>query len=252
MLSDKSDNLWKKKLHDIFSVFLEICEKNNLRYYCYAGTALGAVRHHGIIPWDDDIDVAMPRPDYNRLLDILEHKPLQNYQLITPESCKTYYLPHAKLFDKTTTLLEVKRFKCVIGVNIDIFPLDGTCSDPSVAEKLYNQYNKKLNYFKAATAFYSIKDMMNMLLKLKIRTFLRTTFFCISKPYSRRIMLKAIRKIENLYDYDSSDMVINYIEYYGFNKGFYQKKWFDNGYKTTFGTETVIIPNQYDNYLKKM
>ena len=61
---------WNATILDILKAFMEICKTHNLRYYCCAGTAIGAARHHGMIPWDDDIDVLMPRPDYDRLLEI--------------------------------------------------------------------------------------------------------------------------------------------------------------------------------------
>ena len=61
---------WNAIILDILKKFISICEEHHLTYYCCGGTAIGAIRHHGMIPWDDDIDVFMPRPDYDRLLDI--------------------------------------------------------------------------------------------------------------------------------------------------------------------------------------
>ena len=65
------------KLHfvlvEILDYFVSICEKNNLRYFLVYGTALGAYRHKGFIPWDDDLDVAMPRKDYQKFLEIMQH-----------------------------------------------------------------------------------------------------------------------------------------------------------------------------------
>ena len=246
------EDLWKEKLENIFYTFISICEKNNLRYYCSAGTALGAVRHHGIIPWDDDIDVAMPRPDYNRFIEIMKTAPSFPYKIITPETNKSYYLPYAKLYDTRTSLLEVIQFKCVIGINIDIFPLDGTSIVPMEAERLYNKYNKYFSIFKSATAHHPFKEWVIMLYNFKIRTFLRTAFICIFKPYARKITLNYMRKIENKYNYDTSDMVINYVEYYGFAKGYFPKTWFGKGTKTIFGSKEAIIPNQYDKYLRRI
>ena len=64
---------WNATILDILKAFIEICNKYHLRYYCCAGTAIGAARHHGMIPWDDDIDVLMPRPDYDRFMHAFGH-----------------------------------------------------------------------------------------------------------------------------------------------------------------------------------
>ena len=66
---------WNATILDILKAFMDICERHDLTFYCCAGTAIGAVRHGGIIPWDDDIDVIMPRPDYDRLLEIAKTVP---------------------------------------------------------------------------------------------------------------------------------------------------------------------------------
>ena len=65
---------WNTTILDILKTFISICQRHNLHYYCCAGTAIGAVRHQGMIPWDDDIDVIMPRPDYDRFLEIARHE----------------------------------------------------------------------------------------------------------------------------------------------------------------------------------
>ena len=57
---------WNGILVEVFSTFISFCARHQLRYFCAGGTAIGAVRHQGMIPWDDDIDVCMPRPDYER------------------------------------------------------------------------------------------------------------------------------------------------------------------------------------------
>ena len=106
---------WNATILDILKAFIRICDEYGLRYYCCAGTAIGAVRHHGIIPWDDDIDVIMPRPDYDRLLEIAETADLGKYELITPYGDDTYPLYFSKISNKDTTLNEDRHIPCVIG-----------------------------------------------------------------------------------------------------------------------------------------
>lgn len=108
-----------KKVH-------RICQENNLRYIMLGGTLLGAVRHRGFIPWDDDLDIGLPRPDYDRLLELLEKKPVEGCFLQTFRTDAHYVQPYAKLRLDHTRFVE--RFWEGIdmhqGVFIDIFPLD--------------------------------------------------------------------------------------------------------------------------------
>lgn len=99
---------WNAAILDILKTFISICHTHNLRYYCCAGTAIGAVRHHGMIPWDDDIDVIMPRPDYDRFLEIARHEDFGNYEVVTPYNNERYPLYFSKLVNKNTTLIEEK------------------------------------------------------------------------------------------------------------------------------------------------
>lgn len=75
---------------DILIYIDDICKQNNIRYYMMYGTLLGAVRHGGFIPWDDDIDISMPREDYNKLRSVLENDKESPYKLISLEHDKDY------------------------------------------------------------------------------------------------------------------------------------------------------------------
>ena len=115
----------------IFKVFAAICEKHRLRYYAAYGTALGAIRHHGFIPWDDDFDVAMPRDDYERFRKMAEEALPARYKYCdwhnTKELSPNVY---AKIQDSNrVAVLDIeKKIGRTLphGVYIDIFPLDGT------------------------------------------------------------------------------------------------------------------------------
>ena len=140
---------WNAAILDILKTFISICHTHNLRYYCCAGTAIGAVRHHGMIPWDDDIDVIMPRPDYDRFLEIARHEDFGNYEVVTPYNNERYPLYFSKLVNKNTTLIEEKERPCIIGLFVDIFPLDATADDVEQAKALQRKYVKHINCLNA-------------------------------------------------------------------------------------------------------
>jgi lipopolysaccharide cholinephosphotransferase len=113
---------------EILNSFADFCESNELSYFLYAGTLLGAVRHQGFIPWDDDIDVVMPRRAYDRLHSIAsEEAAINGYSLCSPSTIPGFPWPFAKIADNPGTL-SIEGGTDVnyrIGINIDVFPLDG-------------------------------------------------------------------------------------------------------------------------------
>lgn len=122
--------------------FHEFCSKNNLKYYAIGGTMLGAIRHNGFIPWDDDVDIGMPRKDYEKLIILLKNTEQKKYILETPKTkANDYYYPFSKLYDTDTTLIENTKYKIKRGVYLDIFPLDGVGNNfeesKKFAKKIY-------------------------------------------------------------------------------------------------------------------
>ena len=88
---------------EILVQFRDYCEANNLQYFLYAGTLLGAIRHQGFIPWDDDIDVVMPRPDYEKFFQLSMKKPIGKYLQTNHYSIRKHYnAPFIKLVDTRT------------------------------------------------------------------------------------------------------------------------------------------------------
>lgn len=118
----------QKLEYQILKAFDKFCKENDLKYYLCGGTLLGAIRHNGFIPWDDDIDVCMLREDYDRLHDLVKNnrrlKDNSKYRFILPLD-DNYEYPFTKLVDDTTVVYEKNiSKKFAIGVWVDIFPMD--------------------------------------------------------------------------------------------------------------------------------
>lgn len=118
--------LQKKELEILLEID-HLCKKHHLTYYLIGGSALGSLRHEGFIPWDDDIDLAMPRRDYQRFLEIGSKEFPDTYFVQTYKTQPDFPYPFAKVNLNNTTFLESRLQKLNIhhGVFVDVFPLDG-------------------------------------------------------------------------------------------------------------------------------
>lgn len=177
-------------LKEIQEVSLEIllavhdfCIKNNIHYSMYGGTLLGAVRHKGFIPWDDDVDIIMPRPDFDKFLATFS---CQGLGLCNPYE-KDAYIAFARVFDMTRTR-SVNSFPYMKsnagGVWIDIFPVDGMSDDYSVYKDTIRQMDslcKKQFYLREPRASLSSMPTLKKKIGLMTRKLLRLNGLGLSK-----------------------------------------------------------------------
>lgn len=242
---------WNNTLIDILKAFIEICDKHQLRYYCCAGTAIGAVRHHGIIPWDDDIDVIMPRPDYDRLMQLAETEDFGKYQIVSPYGQdKTYPYYFSKIVDSETTLIEERERPCIIGLFVDIFPLDATDDDVEKAKRLKDKYTKVINRYNAVNTHNTFWEYLSLLSHRREwgRFVIKTAAFFFRSAMRRRLIRK-MDCLSHLYDYDKAKNVQVYTGSYGHREVF-PKAWLGQGKEFPFEHTTVLLPEHYDQYLR--
>ena len=140
-------DLVKKKCFDILLEIRRVCTLSDIQFYLYAGSLLGAVRHKGFIPWDDDIDIVMMREDYNRFVDACEkYLDHDNFELQTIYSDPYTSNPWMKIHNKNTAFLSgIRREGAMEGINIDIFPVDNA-PDSRILLKLRSWIIDRLNF----------------------------------------------------------------------------------------------------------
>lgn len=173
----------------ILKKFDQICKDNHLEYSLAFGTMIGAVRHQGFIPWDDDIDVLMKREDYEKLLKLKYED--DNFEIKSYRYSKNYYYPFSKMIDKRTYLEESWRAEKDMGVYIDIFPLDNL-NFTSSGDKLQKEFDdviaKSEKYLIRA---YLMGHKLSHHKAFNIRYITKLLMLLLTYPFKRAIIKKA-------------------------------------------------------------
>ncbi len=177
-----------------------VCREHHLRYYLWAGTMLGAVRHKGFIPWDDDMDIAMPRPDYDLFMQHAHDWLPQPYEAICADNHPTYPGGFGKVIDASTTLIERQHSDYLGGVYIDVFPLDGVPSSRLGQRLVCMRYAviDRLIYYVHRNPYKHGHGLDSII----IRT--------IQRLFHHGRLQTAIRRIRVKYSYDKSPLVLDY------------------------------------------
>ncbi len=232
---------------EILKEFIRVCETLKLQYFVAGGTCLGAVRHKGFIPWDDDIDVAMPREDYEIFMKEGQNLLKDRFFLQNYHTDPNYVNNFAKIRNSQTTFIEktCKNIEMNQGVYIDIFPLDGFPKS-KIEYKLIN-FRKQLIHFQFSKKYWFIENK-----KCGIKSKLA---LLISDVLYGRKTLRQLQDIQEKmyakYPYKTASMIIAYGGAYGY-KDIHKKNVFENGSKLDFEGIKVCAPKQVDNYLKRM
>lgn len=224
----------------MLSSFVNYCENNNLEYFLCAGTAIGALRHNGYIPWDDDIDVMMPRKSYEKFLSSYVN---DSYEILSCWNNNDYVYPYAKLTDKSTVLIESINLPKNFGVYIDVFPIDNLPSNKIIVKLMY-----LFRYY------LDIKWGSQTAIEKK-RTIIKTIEYRVSKWLFRNSsVLNTAREIDKFcrtFDNQDTRLMGRIVSGYGLVE-VVKSETFEKNIYVDFEQLRCRLPIGYDNYLRNI
>lgn len=243
---------YKKSLLQTFKAFDCFCRKHGITYYAGGGTLIGAVRHKGIIPWDDDIDVLMLKEDYDKFIALKQECSNSDYRILDYHD-RGYYLPYAKYVDANTSIWELKEFPYVIGTFIDVFPLYHSYGNVKEVQLQVYQYKKAFFNYLLGIKAYSIKELLYNIKGKHLHgvfDWLKGVFYCkrnvnslIEKFSSIEKKISALQEGEYLIHYDTT---------YSIKQELYKKEWFKDVVELPFEDMKILAPIGYHEYLVQM
>lgn len=239
---------YRVKLLETFAAFDRFCKENDIKYYAAYGTLIGAVRHKGMIPWDDDIDVYMLRADYDKFCS-LKARVMDHYDIMDINDDGYWLLSLAKFVDTNTTLWEFKNLPLILGVYIDVFPLD-ECNREQVMT-LKNRYDKYSLLVAQSMMRYSLRDILHSLFRLKPR-YLLLQISCVfykrhKYSYYKQKYLDCVEDIKKA----KGDFLVSYDGPYGMGEVL-DKSLFSESVLIPFEGMSIEVPIGYEQCLKSI
>lgn len=219
-----------KEVHDF-------CLLKGLKYSLAYGTLIGAIRHKGFIPWDDDIDILMPRPDYEILKREFRHPVLVFTDRDVDPNC---YVTFGKIYNSRTIMHECTDYDSEYGVSIDVFPIDGL---PNDTDEAINHY-KKLSRMRKLLDFKMVKVSST---RSVLKNLVLIGGKLLLSPFKRKSLQDYVIKLKKKYRYEDSNYVAELS--FGTYKRILPKSVFESYILHRFENEDFFIIKEYDKYL---
>ena len=242
----------KKKLFDclldILKKFIQVCKDNDLKYYAYAGTLIGAVRHKGFIPWDDDIDIIMLREDYDKFCSIAPKAFTEPYHFQSFHTDYGYVGPPVRIRKSDTTcikgnmsLLNYDNYN--LGIFISIFPLD-KAMNPKEAKK------RKIKvglYRRILQVYFGLLKLREPSPELRFLRLSLSKFMKIVKP---EVIYKKMINAQLADNDKETDYFCSFSSYNKFKKVIWPKEWHSESLDLDFEDIKISAPVGYDEILR--
>ena len=219
----------------------EVCQKIGVKYFLAYGSLIGAVRHKGFIPWDDDMDICMLREDYEKLQDYLIANPDERYEVMSYKNNLNYVYPFMKVQDNHTYLLEEDvRIDSNMGIYVDIFPVDGYEDDSDFKNKMTKLIKKRQLSCYTFKGITNTKSLLNSLIR-----YISVVIFYFTNTNKYVEQIDELAKSRAVADYEQVD----YLIYKDMNKPVWKREWLEQVIVGTFEGKEFMIPKHYHEIL---
>ncbi len=232
---------------DILKTIANVCEENNFKYTLAFGTLIGAIRHKGFIPWDDDVDIMMPRNDYEKLLEFLIKNPIDNFKVFNHKYVQDYPLGISRVCDMRYKIEEKSDRKskrnCDMGIFIDIYPLDGL-ADTYEDAKLAFSYTDK-----ARANLLRIKDQTTPALTFSLDSLRYMLSGILLKFKGVKGVQKELEKRARRFSFDECKYVG--VPNWNWAQIVFQRDWFNEFKRVQFEDGEFNVISNYDAMLRE-
>lgn len=239
---------YRKTLLDTFKTAIRFLDENKIKYFVGNGSLIGTVRHQGMIPWDDDIDIYVIREDYNRLLKLKDE--ISAYGLnIASINDKNYNQHFAKIVNDNTTVLQNEYSKCITGVWIDVFPLDYTDLGVQKLTKKHSEFSRTFYRYADTLVDYSIGFFLKPLISCEWKIFAQRLVSLVVYRPQRKRLFKKYKELERQLEKTSG---VNLFSATETGTYVFASEWFANSLKMPFEDFEVDVPIGYKEYLRNL
>lgn len=263
LVSEMMKHAWAAQL-EVLSKVVEICKNHDITYFAYWGTLLGAIRHEGFIPWDDDIDIAMKKDDYIRFLEIAQNELPEEYQIMNSYTNPKFVQYFTRIVNGKNIDMNGKRMDdyhdCPFAVGIDIFPLyylPRNEKENSRFKELLINIAETLTYLEKRENLRISSDdkemkKLNQLIATRLVMLQQVTGYEFDESRSLENHLTILYdQACRLYDEEESDKLTSMPSY--LKNGFSMSvEWFADCREASFENVKISVPKEYDLALRKM
>lgn len=237
---------------EVLKVIDDICQRHNIQYFAEWGTMLGAVRHNGIIPWDDDIDITMKRPDYNKFIKVAERELPEGYHAMNYRNDKDFWDVLTRVVNSQSVKMDddflKKHHYCIFSTGIDIFPMDYVPKkegEAAVMAKLVYEVKSVADTYSQGLMtdeeFEGALNYLEIICNMKIK---REGDIC-------ERLYDIVTSLYALYHEDEADEIALMPLWLEYGTHSYPKKYFENSVRLPFEQTTIPVSSAYDIMLRK-